>query len=150
MHPLVMYLSINTSTDLPKKKRGRCPGDGTPSLKKTGRTMSTDKGWEEIPSSQKHSTSWRQRLSQSNRHTRGSMPETHGRSNTGCGSERDYGGTLALGGNRRVGKANSSMVVFFNRTLALGRHLKMRGRWLPIIAYDFNRGRERVETGGSW
>jgi len=25
----------------------------------------------------------------------------------------------------------------------------MRGRWLPIVAYDFNRGRERVETGGT-
>jgi len=54
-----------------------------------------------------------------------------------------------LGGNRRVGKATSSVVVFFNKTLANGRHLKMRGRWLPIVAYDFNRGRERVETGGT-
>jgi len=60
------------------------------------------------------------------------------------------GARWLLGGNRRVRKATSSVVVFFNRTLAIGSHLKMRGRWLPIVAYDFNRGRERVETGGSW
>ena len=59
------------------------------------------------------------------------------------------GARWLLGGNRRVGKATSSVVVFFNRTLAIGSHLKMRGRWLPIVAYDFNRGRERVETGGT-
>jgi len=59
------------------------------------------------------------------------------------------GARWLLGGNRRVGKATSSVVVFFNRTLAVGSHLKMRGRWLPIVAYDFNIGRERVETGGT-
>ena len=59
-------------------------------------------------------------------------------------------GSWGVDPNRRVGKATSSVVVFFNRTLAVGSHLKMRGRWLPIVAYDFNRGRERVETGGSW
>jgi len=59
------------------------------------------------------------------------------------------GARWLLGGNRRVGKATSSVVVFFNRTLAIGSHLKMRGRWLPIVAYDFNRGKERVETGGT-
>jgi len=59
------------------------------------------------------------------------------------------GARWLLGGNRRVGKATCSVVVSFNRTLAIESHLKMRGRWLPIVAYDFNRGRERVETGGT-
>jgi len=59
------------------------------------------------------------------------------------------GARWPLGGNRRVGKATSSEVVSFNRTLAIGSRLKMRGRWLPIVAYDFNRGRERVEIDGT-
>jgi len=41
-----------------------------------------------------------------------------------------------------LGKATSSVVVFFDRMLALG---KVRGRWLPIEAYDFDRRRSRVE-----
>ena len=44
-----------------------------------------------------------------------------------------------------MGKATSSVVVFYNRKLALGSHLKVRGRWLPIEAYDFDRGRRRVQ-----
>jgi len=55
------------------------------------------------------------------------------------------GARWLLGGMRRLGKATSSVVVFFDRKLALGSHLKMRGRWLPIEAYDFDRGRRRVE-----
>ncbi|KAF8437313.1 hypothetical protein BGX38DRAFT_1283577 [Terfezia claveryi] len=50
------------------------------------------------------------------------------------------GARWLLGGNRRMGKATSSVVVFFHRKLAVGSHLKMRGRWLPIEAYDCNRG----------
>ncbi|KAF8424371.1 hypothetical protein EV426DRAFT_716989 [Tirmania nivea] len=50
------------------------------------------------------------------------------------------GARWLLGGNRRLGKATSSVVVFFDRKLAVGSHLKMRGRWLPMEAYDFNRG----------
>jgi len=55
------------------------------------------------------------------------------------------GARWLLGGMRRLGKATSSIVVFFDRKLALGSHLKVRGRWLPIEAYDFDRGRRRVE-----
>ncbi|KAF8428727.1 hypothetical protein EV426DRAFT_711405 [Tirmania nivea] len=51
------------------------------------------------------------------------------------------GARWLLGGNRRLGKATSSVVVFFDRKLAVGSHLKMRGRWLPMEAYDFNRGK---------
>jgi len=55
------------------------------------------------------------------------------------------GARWLLEGMRRFGKATSSVVVFFDRKLALGSHLKVRGRWLPIEAYDFDRGRRRVE-----
>jgi len=55
------------------------------------------------------------------------------------------GARWLLGGMRRLGKATSSVVVFFNRKLALGSHLKVRGRWLPIETYGFDRGRRRVE-----
>ncbi|KAF8419542.1 hypothetical protein EV426DRAFT_709757 [Tirmania nivea] len=51
------------------------------------------------------------------------------------------GARWLLGSNRRLGKATSSVVVFFDRKLAVGSHLKMRGRWLPIEAYGFNRGK---------
>jgi len=55
------------------------------------------------------------------------------------------GALWLLGGMRRLGKATSSIVVFFDRKLALGSPLKVRGRWLPIEAYDFDRGRRRVK-----
>ncbi|KAF8418445.1 hypothetical protein EV426DRAFT_720646 [Tirmania nivea] len=55
-----------------------------------------------------------------------------------------WGARWLLRGNRRFGKATSSVVVFFERKLAVGSHLKMRGRWLPIEAYDFQRGRKRI------
>ncbi|KAF8428807.1 hypothetical protein EV426DRAFT_586136 [Tirmania nivea] len=58
------------------------------------------------------------------------------------------GARWLLGGNRRLGKATSSVVVFFDRKLAVGSHLKLRGRWLPIEAYDFERGRKRVDLHG--
>jgi len=50
-----------------------------------------------------------------------------------------------LGDIESVGKATSSVVVFFDKKLALGSHLKVRGRWVPIEADDFDRGRRRVE-----
>jgi len=50
-----------------------------------------------------------------------------------------------LGGMQRLGKSTSSIVVFFDRKLALRSHLKVRGPWLPIEAFDFDRGRRRVE-----
>jgi len=50
-----------------------------------------------------------------------------------------------LGGMRRLRKATSSVVVFFDNNLALGSHLKLSGCWLPIKANDFDRGRRRVE-----
>ena len=46
------------------------------------------------------------------------------------------GARWLLGGMWRLGKTTSSVVVFFDRRLALGSHLKVRGRWLPIEAYD--------------
>ena len=52
------------------------------------------------------------------------------------------------GGMRRLGKATSSVVVFFGSNLALGSHLKVRRRWLPIEAYDFDGGRRRAECIG--
>jgi len=39
---------------------------------------------------------------------------------------------------RRLGKATSSVVIFFEK-LVLGSHLKMRGKWRPIEAYGFDR-----------
>jgi len=50
-----------------------------------------------------------------------------------------------LGGMRRLGKATSSIVAFFDKKLALGSHLELRGYWLPIEAYHFDRGRRKVE-----
>ena len=55
------------------------------------------------------------------------------------------GACWLLGGMRRLGKATSSVVVCFDRKVARGSHLKVRERWLPIVAYDFDRERRRVE-----
>jgi len=49
------------------------------------------------------------------------------------------------GGMQRLGKATSSVMGFFDRMLAIGSYLKVSGRWLPIEAYHFHRGRRRVE-----
>jgi len=51
-----------------------------------------------------------------------------------------------LRGARRLGKTTSSVVIFFDKKLALGTHLKVKGRWHPTEAYDFDRGRRRVEV----
>ncbi|KAF8446913.1 hypothetical protein BGX38DRAFT_1143027 [Terfezia claveryi] len=94
-------------------------------------------------------------------------PETRGRYYTGCSSERDYGGHIgslevtspfpatcisrdlvpreSVSYNQRLGIVTSSAVVLLDRKLAVGSHLKMRGRWLPIEAYEFERGKKRVD-----
>jgi len=56
------------------------------------------------------------------------------------------GARWLLGGARRLGKTTSSVVIFFEKKLALGTHLKVKGRWYPTNAYDFDRGRRRVEV----
>jgi len=56
------------------------------------------------------------------------------------------GARWLLGGARRLGKTTSSVVIFFDKKLALGTHLKVKGRWHPTEAYDFDRGRRRVEA----
>jgi len=47
-----------------------------------------------------------------------------------------------VGGKRRTGKATSSVVVILEKKLALGNHIELKGKWPPIEAYDFDRGRE--------
>ena len=56
------------------------------------------------------------------------------------------GARWLLGGARRMGKTTSSVVIFFDKKLALGTHLKVKGRWHPTDPYDFDRGRRRVEV----
>jgi len=55
------------------------------------------------------------------------------------------GACWLLGGARRLGKTTSSVGIFFDKKLAGGTHLKVKGRWHPTDAYDFDRGRRRVE-----
>ena len=52
-----------------------------------------------------------------------------------------------LGGARRLGKAASSVVIFFDKVLDFGTHLKLKGRWHSIEAYDFDRGRKGKGRG---
>jgi len=56
------------------------------------------------------------------------------------------GARWLLGGARRLGKTTSSVVIFFDKKLALGTHLKVKGRWHPTEAYDFDRGRRKVKV----
>jgi len=51
------------------------------------------------------------------------------------------GARWLVGGSRRLGKATSSIVVFFEEVIRLGRQVRLGGRWLPVEAYDFDRGR---------
>jgi len=44
-----------------------------------------------------------------------------------------------VGSMWRLGKATSSVVIFFEKNLVLGIHLRMRGKWRPIDAYGFDR-----------
>ena len=49
------------------------------------------------------------------------------------------GARWLLGGKRRVGKITSSVVLFFEAEVKLvGTQCRMRGRWLPCEAYDFD------------
>jgi len=47
-----------------------------------------------------------------------------------------------VGGRRRLGKATSSIVAFFEEVIRLGSQVRLGGRWLPVEAYDFDRGRK--------
>jgi len=43
---------------------------------------------------------------------------------------------------RRLGKTTSSVVIFFfEMKLALGSHLKLKGKWLPIEPCGFGMGK---------
>ena len=53
-----------------------------------------------------------------------------------------------LGGAWRLSKAPSFVVIFFNKVLDIGTHLKLKGSWHPIEAYDFDKGgQEGVHEG---
>jgi len=52
------------------------------------------------------------------------------------------GARWLVGGRRRLGKATSSVVVFFEEVIRLGSQVRLGGRWLHVEAYDFDRGRE--------
>jgi len=50
------------------------------------------------------------------------------------------GARSLVGGRRRLGKATSSLVLFFEEVIRHGRQVRLGGRWLPVEAYDFDRG----------
>jgi len=55
-----------------------------------------------------------------------------------------------VGGQRRARKTTSSVVIFLNRVISFHvqegqMQAKVRGRWLPVSVYDFERGRKRPE-----
>jgi len=50
------------------------------------------------------------------------------------------GARWLVGGRRRLGKATSSVVVFFDEVIRLGGQERLGQRWLPVGAYDFDRG----------
>jgi len=52
------------------------------------------------------------------------------------------GARWLVGGSRRLGKATSSVVVFFEEVIRLGSQVRLGGHWLPVEAYDFDRGRK--------
>ena len=61
------------------------------------------------------------------------------------------GARWLLEGHRRIGKTTSSVVVFLNSPVSFivqGGQMKMkvRGRWLPVEAYNFERGKQRPEV----
>jgi len=60
------------------------------------------------------------------------------------------GACWLMGGQRRAGQTTSSVVIFLNRTVSFHvqegqMQAKVRGRWLPVSIYDFERGRKRPE-----
>ena len=84
---------------------------------------------------------------------RNSLPKTHGRHNTGYEEDR-YEGIMEarwlVGGQRRAGKTTSSVVIFLNRIVSFHvqegqMQAKVRGRWLSVSIYDFERWRKRPE-----
>jgi len=54
------------------------------------------------------------------------------------------GARWLVGGRRRLGKATSSVALFFEEVIRLGSQVRLGGRWLPVEAYDF----DREEIGG--
>jgi len=52
------------------------------------------------------------------------------------------GARWLVGGRGRLGKATSSVVVFFEEVIRLGSQVRLRGRWLPVEVYDFDIGRK--------
>jgi len=63
------------------------------------------------------------------------------------------GALWLVGGQRRAGKTTSSVVIFLNRIVSFHvqegqMQAKVRGRWLPMSIYDFERGRKR--PGSDW
>jgi len=76
----------------------------------------------------------------------GSPARDHDRNGTGSGrrneqrADRDNGGTLACGGYAEIKKSHQLLIGISRQ---LGSHLGLRGRWLTIEAYDFDR--ERTE-----
>lgn len=73
----------------------------------------------------------------------------------GTGHRREGGGEVEGMGAKLVqvkagkaerGKATSPVRMFFDRKSALGSLMKVRGRWLPNEAYNYDRGRRRVES----
>jgi len=54
------------------------------------------------------------------------------------------GARWLLGGTRRLGKATSPVVTFFENMIALGSHRKVKGRWLRL------KPTASTEGGGEW
>ena len=65
------------------------------------------------------------------------------------------GARWLLGGKRRASKTTSSVVIFLSIPISFRVQggqagMKVTGRWLPIDAYDFERGRKRQELRPEW
>ena len=65
------------------------------------------------------------------------------------------GARWLLGGQRRAGKTTSSIVIFLSIPISFQVQegqagMKVRGHWPPINAYDFDRGRKRLELRSDW
>jgi len=52
------------------------------------------------------------------------------------------GALWLLGTAQRLGKATSSAVAFFEEVVSHRSQVRLRGRWLPAEAYDFDRRRK--------
>ena len=61
-----------------------------------------------------------------------------------AGEKGITGARWLLRGKHRVGKVTSSVVMFLEELgKPVGEQCRMRGRWLPCEAYDFDRGRRQ-------